>query len=301
MLESISEHQRTKACGEHCWQCALRNTQTSSFVRGSETDLTKLWTLPLHTYGFSFEKQQDPLEFLAALAEFDLGVLNVLRVDHVHALTHEQQCKCPIHMPHPHAPPVSHAVALLKLPDFDADVQLPLPDLLQAHHETIEDGGLPCPMCKTETTLQAVSSWRLGAVSLIQLVRETAPGLPLNRIAVFAPATFEHEGAVYSLRCAVLHRGEIFSGGHYLAFVLDGDGTWVQYNDGDTPKRLPREPQHLQTHARYFLYERTAVPNSDMPRASEIATEARASFCCRFHCSTHVSQTLFVASALHFL
>ena len=34
----------------------------------------------------------------------------------------------------------------------------------------------------------------------------------------------------------------------------------MQYNDGDKPKRLPSEPRSLQTHARYFLYER--VPTS---------------------------------------
>ena len=39
---------------------------------------------------------------------------------------------------------------------------------------------------------------------------------------------------------------------------LDSDGIWLQYND--KPKRLPSEPRSLQTHARYFLYER--VPTS---------------------------------------
>ena len=41
---------------------------------------------------------------------------------------------------------------------------------------------------------------------------------------------------------------------------LDSDGIWLQHNDGDKPKRLPSEPRSLQTHARYFLYER--VPTS---------------------------------------
>lgn len=143
---------------------------------------------------------------------------------------------------------------------------LPLTDLLLPHSEEIVDGGLECPLCKVKSVLHQVSSWHLGDVALIQLVRETDPGLPLNRTAVFAPPEFEHANYVYRLRAAVLHRGDSYHRGHYVAFVLAPDDVWVQYNDGDAPKRFPTDPSHLQTHARYFLYER--VQEAISPRSS---------------------------------
>ena len=121
----------------------------------------------------------------------------------------------------PDAAPVRHAVALLPLPPFDSadDIEcLALPDLLESQDE-VSGGGLPCPLCNTMTSLHASSTWDLGAVALLQLVGETGVGLPLNRTAVFAPPQFDHGEFTYCLRAAVLHRGEAFHSGHYVAFV----------------------------------------------------------------------------------
>ena len=90
--------------------------------------------------------------------------------------------------------------------------------LLESQDE-VSGGGLPCPLCNTMTSLQASSTWDLGAVALLQLVRETGVGLPLNRTAVFAPPQFDHGEFTYCLRAAVLHCGEAFHSGHYVAFV----------------------------------------------------------------------------------
>ena len=88
---------------------------------------------------------------------------------------------------------------------------------------------------------------------------------PEPHSCVCAPE-FEHANYVYRLRAAVLHRGDSYHRGHYVAFVLAPDDVWVQYNDGDAPKRFPTDPSHLQTHARYFLYER--VQEAISPRSS---------------------------------
>ena len=269
LITSIGQHQRTRDCSDGCWQCALQASEASASAPGSATDLEPLWEAPLQPFGISFDRQQDPLEFLGKVAHNDLGALGASCVHHLHTLSHEQCCRCPIEMPVVEARPVPHPVALLSLPPFDETAALCLPDLLAEREEIIADGGLPCPMCKAKTTLRAVASWHLGPVVLLQLVRETDPGRPLNRTAVFAPHEFEHQDALYCLRAVVVHRGEVYTSGHYVAFVLGSDGVWVQYNDGDTPKRLPHEPRHLQTHARYYLYECMSQgrPNKD-PAAS---------------------------------
>ena len=154
------------------------------------------------------------------------------------------------------AAPVRHFIASLRLPSFDPTASICLPDLLESDFQPVPDGGLPCPACSADISLCCSDSWQLGPVALLQLVRETAVG-GLNRIAVFAPPEFENAGHVFHLRAAVLHRGDSFDSGHYIAFVVQADGTWVQYNDGTKPKRLCREPKHLQTHARYFMNERS--------------------------------------------
>lgn len=258
LVESFLQHQKM-ACGT-CWRCAFRDTETASRAQHATTDLPALWEQPLQSVDVSFDAQQDPLEILGKFFAQDVSGLENLTLQHVHTLTHEKQCTCAIEMPHPHAPPVAHFHALLRLPAFDETTALCLPDLLDEPVETIEDGGLPCPNCSTLTKLHAASSWQLGPVALLQLVRESfVDGAgAMNRTAVFAPHQFERHGRDYVLRAAVLHRGDHFHRGHYIAFVPGTDGTWLQYNDGDIPKRLPREPTHLQTHARYFLYEAVA-------------------------------------------
>ena len=237
-----------------------------SSPRESATDLEPVWTEPLRGVQLTFDRQQDPLEFLGKLAAIDLGVLNILTVEYLQTRSHEVRCQCPIELPTCQPVLAPHPVALISLPPFDETAALDLTDLLLPHSEEIVDGGLECPLCKVKSVLHQVSSWHLGDVALIQLVRETDPGLPLNRTAVFAPPEFEHANYVYRLRAAVLHRGDSYHRGHYVAFVLAPDDVWVQYNDGDAPKRFPTDPSHLQTHARYFLYER--VQEAISPRSS---------------------------------
>lgn len=243
-----------------------------SCASGSATDLEPLWKEPLRAFKLGFDRQQDPLEFLGKVAERDrdLGVLNILSAGYRQTRRHQLQCLCPIELP-PREPLLTpHAVVLLSLPPFDETAALSLPDLLLPQESEILDGGLPCPHCNVKSAFHQVSSWHLGSVALLQLVRETGPGLPLSRTAVFAPIEFEHAKYVFRLRAAVLHRGEAFDSGHYIAFVLTPDDVWVQYNDGAVPKRLPKEPQHLQTHGRYFLYERIHAAPSPMssPRSA---------------------------------
>ena len=266
IVNSISQHQQTRQCGSSCWQCALRETHAVSYPRESATDLEPVWTEPLRGLQLTFDRQQDPLEFLGKLAAIDLGVLNILTVEYLQTRSHEVRCQCPIELPTCQPVLAPHPVALISLPPFDETAALDLTDLLLPHSEEIVDGGLECPLCKVKSVLHQVSSWHLGDVALIQLVREADPGLPLNRTAVFAPPEFEHANYVYRLRAAVLHRGDSYHRGHYVAFVLAPDDVWVQYNDGDAPKRFPTDPSHLQTHARYFLYER--VQEAISPRSS---------------------------------
>lgn len=94
------------------------------------------------------------------------------------------------------------------MPPFDETAALCLPDLLDEMHETVEDGGLPCPSCATVTRLHMSSSWHRGQVALLQVVREASADGAMNRTALFAPKQFDGDGrAYYVLRAAVLHQG----------------------------------------------------------------------------------------------
>ena len=251
LVVSALEHQRTQTCGAACWQCALRAIQEASRHPGSSIDLAALWAEPLQSVGVTFDEQQDPLEILNQLLPKGSEALSGLWAQHVHCLKREQTCACVVELATARAAPVRHFIASLRLPSFDPTASICLPDLLESDFQPVPDGGLPCPSCSADISLCCSDSWQLGPVALLQLVRETAVG-GLNRIAVFAPPEFENAGHVFHLRAAVLHRGDSFDSGHYIAFVVQADGIWVQYNDGTKPKRLCREPKHLQTHARYF-------------------------------------------------
>ena len=263
MIKATSEHQRTRACASTCWACALRDTERASSEPGSEVDLQPLWANPLESIGVTFEEQHDPLEILLQLGPQDTIAFQSMWADHFHDLKHHPQCSCPFEMPVVTAAPVRRVFAALTLPPFDDCAAIALNDLLDKDPAIVPDGGLPCPHCSQRTSLTSAESWHLGPVALLQVVRETGLG-QLNRTAVFAPPEFERGNYVYFLRAAVLHRGQSFDSGHYVAFLRQSNGAgWVQYNDGDRPKRLPREPPHLQTHSRYFLYERAEAGFSD--------------------------------------